>query len=892
VQNCPRCSRVNPGEALFCFHDGGPLGQAGLDAARLRRFPAPFIFPSGRCAGSFDELALGCLDDWTTALRLLRDGTLAAFLAGLGRADLALAVRPFGRTGDDERVLDDFLRQLPSAVLAPARLRIEPEVIDLGRLRVGQDTQRQLTLFNDGMGLLHGTISADVPWLAVGEAGNTSRLFRCLHEMTLAIRVQGKALRASSAALHGRLTIVSSGGSAVIEVRAEAPPIPFAAGVLAGSRTPRQLAEKARAAPRESARLFESGAVARWYADNGWTYPIETDSATGLAAVQQFFDALGLSTPPALQLSEPAVALAGRPGETIQYTLRLFTAENRPICARASSDQPWLAVRGVDLEGSTAHIRLSVPAIPDRAGQTLQANLTLDANARQRFVVPVTLRVQPGKSVAVPAPQIDWLPLPKAPAPSSPAIDWLPVTPAVPEQPADSPAPAARIGKRPSLVWLMVPVCLVAFLGLAGLILALTLPGPDGGQAAVAPEPAPDDSERRAEAPQEITWKTKKIGAPPPPETSAPRITKRSRAEDVRPREVERPAPMFLVPEFNTREVEVVFCLDTTGSMGGLLGGAKQKIWAMCNQVAGGKPTPHLKVGLVAFRDRGDDYITKITDLTRDLDHVHDQLHTLEAAGGGDAPESVNQALDEAVNKIKWSSDKRTLRIIFLVGDAPPHMDYPDDVKYPVTCDKAVEKGILINTIQCGGDADCRRYWKDIAEKAGGDYVAIPQTGGVVTIATIHDADLAEVGKRLLETALVYGDDRQRRRGEAMLAVARRLKGPAAADRAAFAAKSQRISPYDLLEAVENKRVKLEDVPREELPPSLRELKTNDERLSELDKVAARRKMLYNEALVLEKKRAAAIAEVLARKGGGKAGFDAQVLELLRRQAKKFEIHY
>src|SRR3954462_12389942 len=136
--------------------------------------------------------------------------------------------------------------------------------------------------------------------------------------------------------------------------------------------------------------------------------------------------------------------------------------------------------------------------------------------------------------------------------------------------------------------------------------------------------------------------------------------------------------------------VEVVFCLDTTGSMGGLIEGAKQKIWSISNQIANGKPVPELKIGLVASRDRGDEYVTKVFDLTDDLDAVHGHLKTFVAAGGGDTPQSVNQALDEAVNKIKWSTDKKALRIIFLVGDAPPHMDYKE-VKYPLTCKKAVE---------------------------------------------------------------------------------------------------------------------------------------------------------------------------------------------------------
>src|ERR1700742_4704144 len=75
-------------------------------------------------------------------------------------------------------------------------------------------------------------------------------------------------------------------------------------------------------------------------------------------------------------------------------------------------------------------------------------------------------------------------------------------------------------------------------------------------------------------------------------------------------------------------KVEVVFCLDTTGSMGGLIDGAKAKIWSICNQIAGGKPTPDLKVGLVAYRDKGDTYVTKVFDLTDDLDKVHAELKT------------------------------------------------------------------------------------------------------------------------------------------------------------------------------------------------------------------------------------------------------------------------
>ncbi len=104
--------------------------------------------------------------------------------------------------------------------------------------------------------------------------------------------------------------------------------------------------------------------------------------------------------------------------------------------------------------------------------------------------------------------------------------------------------------------------------------------------------------------------------------------------------------------------MEVCFVLDTTGSMTGLIEGAKQKIWSIANEMVSAKPTPELRLGLVAFRDRGDDYVTKDFDLTNDIDAIYGQLQSFHAAGGGDTPESVNEALDDAVRKMLWSTDK------------------------------------------------------------------------------------------------------------------------------------------------------------------------------------------------------------------------------------------
>lgn len=364
-------------------------------------------------------------------------------------------------------------------------------------------------------------------------------------------------------------------------------------------------------------------------------------------------------------------------------------------------------------------------------------------------------------------------------------------------------------------------------------------------------------------------------------------------------------------------KVEVVFCLDTTGSMSGLIEGAKQKIWSMCNQIAAGKPTPDLKVGLVAYRDRGDDYITKVFDLTDDLDSVLCKLNGFQAAGGGDEPESVNEALDVAVRKIQWSDGDDTLKIIFLVGDAPPHMDYANDIPYPVTCKKACEKDIIINTIQCGTIHCTTPIWKEIARKAEGKYVQIQQDGGVVAIATPYDQRLAEINDELAQRTVVWGDDSTRSANNAKLGqqcvpfvssapaatgsyvseefMAHRQAAPGvsmstAADRAGCSAKTGRVASYDLIDGIKEGRVKLEDVKTEQLPQELRKLSLS-ERKAYLAKVEKERTALHLEALELDKKRCDYLQKKLAE-DKNHAGFDGQVLDMLRDQAQKYDIAY
>ncbi len=343
-------------------------------------------------------------------------------------------------------------------------------------------------------------------------------------------------------------------------------------------------------------------------------------------------------------------------------------------------------------------------------------------------------------------------------------------------------------------------------------------------------------------------------------------------------------------------QIEVCFVLDTTGSMGGLIEGAKQKIWSIANEVIAGKPTPAVKFGLIGYRDRDDDYITKLSPLTEDLDAIYADLRRFEAAGGGDEPESVSQALDEAVHKIKWSKDRAVLKIIYLVGDAPPHTDYADGPDYRQVCADAAKRDIIINTIQCGNLPATQAFWTEIARKSEGQYVALAQTGNMIAVDTPFDQPLAALNVAIGKTMVAYGSASARTATMAKQEVVELAPFAVAADRLSYNAKSGGKVVQgggELIDALKDGNVNLASVKRDELPEELRKLSA-PELKQELDAKAAQRAELQQQANELSRKRAAfleAEQKRLAAAGKGDS-FDSKVAEILRAQAGKKGINY
>ena len=354
-----------------------------------------------------------------------------------------------------------------------------------------------------------------------------------------------------------------------------------------------------------------------------------------------------------------------------------------------------------------------------------------------------------------------------------------------------------------------------------------------------------------------------------------------------------------IVAPMVAKRVEVVFVLDTTGSMSGLIHAAKEKIWSIASTLAQAQQAPEISIGLVAFRDRGDAYVTQVVDLNRDLDSMYAKLMDFAAGGGGDGPEAVNEALDAAIKRMSWSQDQSTYKVVFLVGDAPPHMDYQDDVKYPQIVAAAAAKGIVVNTIQCGSSSDTVAPWQHIASLGGGRYFTVEQTGSAVAIETPFDARIATLAAELDGTRLYYGSPEQQAAMASKVDATARLTEEASvaarARRGAFnvsaAGSANLLGERELVDDVASGRVDIAAVPPAELPATVAALPV-EERRTLVAQAAQQRDELKREIAALAAQRDAYIDAQVDAAGGADASLDQQIYEAVREQAAPLGLDY
>jgi flavin-binding protein dodecin len=269
------------------------------------------------------------------------------------------------------------------------------------------------------------------------------------------------------------------------------------------------------------------------------------------------------------------------------------------------------------------------------------------------------------------------------------------------------------------------------------------------------------------------------------------------------------------------------------------------------------------------------------------------------AEEGGDTPESVNEALADAIDRMSWSQSSSTYKVVFLVGDAPPHMDYSQDRQYPEILAAATERGIVVNTIQCGGMPETTQTWTEIARLGHGRYFQVEQAGSALAIATPFDAELARLSAELDSTRLYYGSEEEIVVTGAKIAATEKLHefGSTAsrARRAAFNATASGLANLfgenELVDDVASGRVDLATVAESELPESLRALAPAEQQAA-IDDLLKKREELQGRIEALAGEREQFIADEVAAAPAAPSSLDQQIYETVRDQAKAVGLEY
>ncbi len=335
--------------------------------------------------------------------------------------------------------------------------------------------------------------------------------------------------------------------------------------------------------------------------------------------------------------------------------------------------------------------------------------------------------------------------------------------------------------------------------------------------------------------------------------------------------------------------VDLAICLDTSGSMSGLIESAKQKLWAIVNELALAEPTPTLRVALFTFGNNGHDpengWVKLETGLTEDLDLVSQQLFSMSTNGG---TELVGRVLQASVDQLEWHPSESSLKIIVVAGNESADQDQV--TPFREQCKRAITQDIIVNSIYCGDPNDeIAPGWREVALLADGRFAVIDQNQGTVVIESPFDKQLISLSAAINDTYIPYGergtwaaanqiqqDQNAAELNEAASAARCQTKGSALYDNRS----------WDLVDACAKAVVKLEDIADEDLPEAMRGL-TLEEKKAYVDARAAERADIQKQIAAVTAQRRTFIEQEMARQAlDDTKSFDYAIRQAIREQAR------
>ena len=202
--------------------------------------------------------------------------------------------------------------------------------------------------------------------------------------------------------------------------------------------------------------------------------------------------------------------------------------------------------------------------------------------------------------------------------------------------------------------------------------------------------------------------------------------------------------------------LDLLFLLDATGSMSDEIDQIKSTLLSISSRISDLPSDTDLRFGMVAYRDRGDDFVTRTFHFEPDVQKFLNSIREVRADGGGDEPESLNEALHVAIGEPQWRPN--AVRLVFLIADAPPHLDYAQDYDYAVEMVEANRQGIKIFPIASSGlDAQGEYIFRQIAVHTMGRFLFILYGGSTPhSVGQYSVENLDDLVVKLVEAELAH----------------------------------------------------------------------------------------------------------------------------------------
>jgi Mg-chelatase subunit ChlD len=340
----------------------------------------------------------------------------------------------------------------------------------------------------------------------------------------------------------------------------------------------------------------------------------------------------------------------------------------------------------------------------------------------------------------------------------------------------------------------------------------------------------------------------------------------------------QKPAP----DEGQAGAVDLVICLDNSGSMSGLIDACRKKIWDVCSLLAQAEPSPKLRVALLTYGAG-----TAVIDsaFTDELDQVYEKLMAVQINGG---TELVGGVLHAALTKLQWSTEQGALKMIFVAGNESANQDTQYDFRKQVQ--EALQQRVVVNAIYCGTDATSgdAATWREIATAGAGEYAAIDQSG-TISIVTPFDAEITRLGTKINATYISYGV-----RGKARAANQEQQDANAGSLGSSTAAARSQMKggklycngSWDLVDRCAAEDFDWSQIAEKDLPAELKG-KTKAEREAFIKKLADQRRVIQDKIAVLGKKRTAFItAELTKRAGENAKSLDFAIAKAVKKAAE------